>query len=106
VSEDHFEDMDVDEELDGFEDDVQDEALADDVPSVYSEDNLDDVEEYEEITSDEVDHIVETLEALVEAVESENIKVYLEDAVNSIHSLIYDGTELDSEENGDLSQVA
>jgi len=106
VSEDYLEDVDVDEELDGFEEDVQEEELADDVPSVYSEDDPDAAEEYEEITSDEVDRVVEALEALVETVNSENIKIYLEDAVNSIHSLIYDETDLESDEGEDLSQVA
>lgn len=106
MSEDYFEDMDVDEELDGFEEEMQDEVLADDVPSVYSEDDLDETEEYEEITSEEVDRVVETLETLAETVSSENVKVYLEDAVNSIHSLIYDDTNLESDEDGDLSQVA
>ena len=106
MSEDYLEDMDVNEELDGFEDDAEEEELADDVPTVYSEDDLDGTEEYEEITSDEVDRVVEALEALVETVGSENIKVYLEDAVNSIHSLVYDDTELESDEDEGLSQVA
>lgn len=106
MSEDYLEDMDVNEELDGFEDDLESEELADDVPSVYREDDLDDAEEYEEITSDEVDRVVESLEALTETVVSENIKIYLEDAVNSIHGLIYDDTVPESDEGDDLSQVA
>jgi len=48
-----------------------------------------DGQEYEEITSDEVDRVVEQLESLVETVQSENIKTYLEDAINSIFFLVY-----------------
>jgi hypothetical protein len=47
-------------------------------------------EDYEEITSDEVDRVVEQLEKLIETVSSENIKSYLEDAVNNIFFLLYD----------------
>ena len=47
-------------------------------------------EEYEEITSDEVDRVVDELERLIETVSSENIKSYLEDAVNNIFFLLYD----------------
>ena len=46
--------------------------------------------EYEEITSDEVDRVVEELERLSESVQSENIKSYIEDAINSIFFLVYD----------------
>jgi hypothetical protein len=46
--------------------------------------------EYEEITSDEVDSVVEQLERLAETVQSENIKSYLEDAINSIFFLVYE----------------
>jgi hypothetical protein len=49
-----------------------------------------DGQEYEEITSDEVDSVVEQLERLVETVQSENIKSYLEDAINSIFFLVYE----------------
>jgi hypothetical protein len=49
-----------------------------------------DGQEYEEITSDEVDRVVEQLEALVDTVQSENIKTYLEDAINSIFFLVYE----------------
>jgi hypothetical protein len=51
---------------------------------------LNEGEEYEEITSDEVDRVVEQLERLMETVSSENIKSYLEDAVNNIFFLLYD----------------
>jgi DNA-binding transcriptional regulator GbsR (MarR family) len=51
---------------------------------------LDENEEFEEITSDEVDRVVEQLEKLMETVSSENIKSYLEEAVNNIFFLMYD----------------
>jgi uncharacterized FlaG/YvyC family protein len=47
-------------------------------------------EEFEEITSDEVDRVVEQLENLMESVSSENIKAHLDDAINSIFFLVYD----------------
>jgi hypothetical protein len=51
---------------------------------------LEENEEFEEITSDEVDRIVEQLEKMIETVTSENIKAYLEEAVNNIYFLLYD----------------
>jgi len=59
-------------------------------------DDKNDEQEYEEITSDEVDTVVEQLERLVETVQSENIKSYLEDAINNIFFLVY--TDDDSAE--------
>ena len=50
--------------------------------------------EYEEITSDEVDRVVEQLERLTETVKSENIKSYIEDAINSIFFLVYEEDEV------------
>jgi hypothetical protein len=49
--------------------------------------------EYEEITSDEVDHFVEKLEDLAETTTSENIRVILENAASDIHFLVYDYEE-------------
>ncbi len=50
-------------------------------------------DEYEEICSDEVDRVVESLEQLAEGVASENIRTMLEEASQSIYELIYDGEE-------------
>ena len=47
-------------------------------------------DDYEEISSDEVDRVVEALETLMATVDSENIRYYLEEATNSIYLLIYD----------------
>jgi hypothetical protein len=57
------------------------------------DDQANDGLEYEEITSDEVDRIVEQLERLSETVKSENIKSYIEDAINSIFFLVYEEDE-------------
>jgi hypothetical protein len=55
-------------------------------------------DEYEEITSDEVDRVVEELERLMESVQSENIKSYIEEAINDIFFLVYE-----NEENADAA---
>ena len=47
-------------------------------------------DDYEEISSEEVDRVVEALETLMATVDSENIRYYLEEATNSIYLLIYD----------------
>ena len=62
-------------------------------------------DEYEEISSEEVDRVVETLEQLTESVSSENIRTYLEDVTNTIYTLVYDeeeGEECETEEEVDM----
>jgi hypothetical protein len=51
-------------------------------------------DEYEEVTSDEVDRVVGELEHLMTSVQSENIKAYLEEAMSSIFFLVYDEEDL------------
>jgi hypothetical protein len=63
------------------------------------EQNVSDDDEYEEITSDEVDRIVEALEGLISSTESVNIQTYLEEALNNIFYLVYD--QEDAEETDD-----
>lgn len=64
-----------------------------------AEDQLDDAE-FEEISSEEVDTVVATLEQLIESTESENICAILEDASNTILYLVYDESDLeDSDED-------
>ena len=59
-------------------------------------------DEFEEITSDEVDRVVDALESLMETVSSENIRTYLEEASENIYQLIYDETaESEQEEECD-----
>jgi hypothetical protein len=53
-------------------------------------------DEFEEITSDEVDRVVEALDQLIQTVESENIRFMLEEAAGNIFSLIYDDEADDS----------
>lgn len=59
-------------------------------------------QEFEEICSDEVDRVVEVLDGLIEKIQSENIKHYLEEASSNIYYLIYE----DEEEEGVLDQAA
>ena len=47
-------------------------------------------DEYEEISSEEVDRVVEALDRLIEGVQSENIKHYLEEAASNIYYLVYE----------------
>ena len=61
------------------------------------EGTLDLSDEYEEICSDEVDRVVETLEQLAETVSSENIRTMLEEASQSIYELVYEEEEEEAE---------
>jgi len=54
-------------------------------------------DDYEEISSEEVDRVVESLETLMATVDSENIRYYLEEATNRIYLLIYDDDATTSE---------
>ncbi|MEW4529537.1 MAG: hypothetical protein ACF8PG_12210 [Maioricimonas sp. JB045] len=47
-------------------------------------------DDYEEISSEEVDRVVESLESLMASVDSENIRAILEDATNNVYFLVYD----------------
>lgn len=49
-----------------------------------------DSDEYEEISSAEVDRVIQTLETLMQSVSSENIRAYLDESADNIYSLIYD----------------
>lgn len=65
-----------------------------------------DGDEYEEISGEEVDRIVESLEELIASVESENIKAYLDDALNNIYYLIHDEEEeMDDAEYEDDAEI-
>jgi hypothetical protein len=50
-------------------------------------------DDYEEISSEEVDRVVEALDRLIEGVQSENIKHYLEEAASNIYYLVYEEEE-------------
>lgn len=54
--------------------------------------------EEEEITSEEVDRVLESLTNLLESVESATVHEYLEETYNQIFSLIYEEEEVTEEE--------
>lgn len=54
-------------------------------------------EEFEEISSDEVDRIVAALDDLIDTCHSENIKFFLEEAASNIFHLVYDQEAGDEE---------
>ena len=64
--------------------------------------NLTGSDDYEEISSEEVDRVVAALELLSETVESENIRDLLASAMREIHQLVYDYDE----EAGGYSEAA
>jgi len=47
-------------------------------------------DEYEEITSDEVDRVIAAIEELMQSISSENIRAHLSAAADEIFSLVYD----------------
>jgi hypothetical protein len=54
-------------------------------------------DDFEEISSDEVDRVVEALETLAATAESENIRYFLEEATLKIYLLVYGDDEQQSE---------
>ena len=55
-------------------------------------------EEFEEISSEEVDRVIASLEELIDSVESENIRTQLETASNSVFYLVYDESDLEEDD--------
>lgn len=55
-------------------------------------------DDFEEISSDEVDSVVTVLETLAEKVESENIKDFLEEAASNIYYLVYEDEDEEGED--------
>jgi len=70
-----------------------------------SEETIDqaDDQEFEEINSDEVDRIVEVLDNLIEGVDSDNVKHYLEEASSNIYYLIYEDSEDETTETEEVA---
>ncbi len=64
--------------------------------------DINEEQDFEEICSDEVDRVVETLDGLIENTQSENIKHLLEEASSAIYYLVYE----DEEEEVGLEQAA
>lgn len=58
-----------------------------------SEEQIIEGDEYEEISSEEVDRVVGLLEELMGMVQSQNIRDYLEEASSNIYYLVYDEEE-------------
>jgi len=71
----------------------------------YEEDGGYEEDEYEEVSSDEVDRVVMALIELIESVESENIKTYLEEASNNVFYLLYEFENDDEEEESGEAQA-
>jgi hypothetical protein len=61
--------------------------------------------EYEEITSDEVDRVIEALHVLMGQTASENIRAYLEEAADRIFDLVY-GDDADVVEENQVRDEA
>ena len=62
-------------------------------PNDESDDAAEAEQDFEEICSDEVDRVVEALEALGASTQSENIRFFIDEAANGIYELIYDANE-------------
>jgi len=56
-----------------------------------------DDQEFEEISSDEVDRVVDVLDNLIEGIDSDNIKHYLEEASSNIYYLVYEDSDSEVE---------
>ena len=61
-------------------------------------------EEDEEISTDEVDRVLESLTNLLESVESTTVHEHLEEAYNQIFSLVYEEESVEIEEGEEDSQ--
>ena len=57
---------------------------------INAQNHLASSDEFEEISSEEVDRAVEALDRLIAGVQSENIKHYLEEAASNIYYLVYE----------------
>jgi len=63
-------------------------------------------DEYEEITSEEVDRVIAGLEALMNQTKSENIRAYLEEAADQIFELVYGEDAEILEDDSPLEEAA
>lgn len=68
--------------------------------------SLTQAEEFEEISSEEVDRVVEALDRLMEGVQSENIKHYLEEAASNIYYLVYEDEDEVVADDDSVDQAA
>ncbi len=63
-------------------------------------------DEFEEISSEEVDRVCAILDDLIDSVASENIQAYLEEAANQILSLVYDECDLEGVADEERDEAA
>jgi hypothetical protein len=68
--------------------------------------NIANGDEYEEITSEEVDRVIAGLEALMNQTTSENIRASLEEAADQIFELVYGDDAEVVEEPAPLEEAA
>ncbi len=106
MSDEYLNDEDDDDDADVYEEVDSDEELEE----IESDEVMESAEEegeaeYEEISSDEVDRVVASLEELMESTTSDNIRTHLEEAMNAVFYLVYDENDLEDEEE-DLSAEA
>ena len=99
------EEQNIDAELEDL-DSTELEELDSPEEEMNGTEELDGTEEYEEISGEEVDRIVESLEVMMESVESENIKAYLDEALNSIYYLVHDDEEDEGEDEMPIAEAA
>jgi len=88
-------------EYDEFNEDTEFESHLGDSDTEYEEVD-------EEISTDEVDRVLESLTNLLESVESATVHEYLEETYNQIFSLVYeeDGVEESESEGPEEEEVA
>ncbi len=72
----------------------------------YDDEAMSDDSAYEEISSDEVDRVISSLEDIAESIDSENIRGHIEDAINAIFYLVYDESDEQGLEDEGLSAAA
>ncbi len=65
-----------------------------------------DEQDFEEICSDEVDRVVEVLDGLIENIQSENVKHFLEEASSNIYYLVYEDEESSEDADEEASEDA
>lgn len=65
-----------------------------------------DSDEFEEISSEEVDRVCAALDELMDSIDSENIQAFLEEASNNIFSLVYDESDFDDLEEDAHDEAA
>lgn len=63
-------------------------------------------DDFEVITSEEVDSVLDALEQLIAAAQSENIRACLEEAADNIYALVYSDDNLLDQPDGEQDEAA